>query len=143
MRCAGGAGQPSGCSFLHPPQVPTLARRVAEEIADYLRSGYTVEAVVGIGGSPSCGVRTTLDLPAALDTIAGCDPARLDRRDFNDQVIVAHARHGEGRLMAALRRQLRRRRLQIRLREYDLITEITKRSPAVGGSAPSGTEDDT
>ena len=29
-----------------------LARRVAADIADYLRSGFTVEAVVGVGGSP-------------------------------------------------------------------------------------------
>jgi hypothetical protein len=27
-----------------------LARRVAAEVADYTRSGYTVEAIVGIGG---------------------------------------------------------------------------------------------
>ena len=39
-----------------------LARHVAREIADYKRSGFTVVGIVGVGASPSCGVRTTLDI---------------------------------------------------------------------------------
>jgi hypothetical protein len=46
-----------------------LARRVTSDIADYVRSRYSVESVVGIGGSPSCGVRTTLDLPAFITAL--------------------------------------------------------------------------
>jgi predicted secreted protein len=103
-----------------------LARRVAGEIADYVRSGHTVESVVGIGGSPSCGVHTTLDLPAVLDDIAGRDPARLTRRDFNEHVIAGHAQAGEGMFIAALRRQLRRRGIDIPFDEHDLIAEITR-----------------
>jgi predicted secreted protein len=102
-----------------------LARRVADDIADYLRSGYTVDAVVGIGGSPSCGVDTTLDLPAVLGTIACCDPARLNRHDFNRHVIAAHTRPGQGLFITALRRHLRRRRLDVAFDEHDLIAEIT------------------
>lgn len=102
-----------------------LARRVAGQIADYVRSGYTVESVVGIGGSPSCGVRTTLDLPAVLDDIAGRDPARLDRGEFNRQVIAGHAVPGEGLFISALRRELRRRHIDVTFDEHDLIAEIT------------------
>jgi predicted secreted protein len=109
-----------------------LARRVAHEIGDYTRSGYTVQAVVGIGGSPSCGVRTTLDLPTALGTIARCDPAQLDRREFNNRAIVANARRGEGLFVAALRRQLRRRRLDVPFDEHDLIAEISGYPPCRG-----------
>jgi hypothetical protein len=72
-----------------------------------------VQAVVGVGGSPSCGVRTTLDLKGVLDTIAACDPTRLNTDDFNRRVIVAHARPGQGMFIAALRRQLRRRRIDV------------------------------
>lgn len=36
-----------------------LARRVASEIAGCTRSGVRVEGIVGVGGSPLCGVRTT------------------------------------------------------------------------------------
>jgi predicted secreted protein len=52
-----------------------LAGRVARDIRDYARSGQTVQAVVGVGGSPSCGVRTTLDLAAVLDTMRAVSPA--------------------------------------------------------------------
>jgi len=103
-----------------------LARHVATQIADYLDSGYQVTSVVGIGGSPSCGVRTTLDLPAVLDDIAARDPARLNRHDVNRQVIAGHARPGQGLFIAALRRQIRRRGVDVAFDEHDLIAEITR-----------------
>jgi predicted secreted protein len=102
-----------------------LAGQVARDIGDYVRSGQSVQAVVGVGASPSCGVRTTLDLKGVLDTVAGCDPAQLNTDDFNRRVIVAHARPGQGMFVAALRRQLRRRGLDVPFDEHDLIAEIT------------------
>jgi hypothetical protein len=117
-----------------------LARDVAAEIADYLRSGYAVAGLVGIGGSPSCGVRTTLDLPAALAAAAACDLACLDRRSFNQHVIVERIRPGEGLFVAALRRQLRRRRLNVELYEHDLVAELSGRPipPVPLRGAPAG-----
>ena len=56
---------------------------------------------------------------------AGCDPAQLNTDDFNHRVIVAHARRGQGMFVAALRRQLRRRGLDVPFDEHDLIAEIT------------------
>jgi predicted secreted protein len=106
-----------------------LARRVAAEIGDYVRSGYRVRAVVGIGGSPSCGVHTTLDLPAALEVLAGSDPTRLQRSELNDRVIVANTRPGQGLFVRALRRQLCRRRLEVPFVEHDPTPEIVSRAP--------------
>ena len=102
-----------------------LAGQVARDMGDYLRSGQSVQAVVGVGGSPSCGVRTTVDLKGVLDTIAGCDPTQLNTDDFNRRVIAAHARGGQGMFITALRRQLRGRGLDIPFDEHDLIAEIT------------------
>ena len=39
-----------------------LAYKVVEEVRDYLNSGFEVLGVVGIDGSPSCGVNQTLDV---------------------------------------------------------------------------------
>ncbi len=103
-----------------------LAGRVAAQIAAYVHCGHTVESVVGIGGSPSCGVRTTLDLPAVLDDVAGLDPTRHNVRDFNQNVIAGHAKPGEGMFIAALRRHLRRRGIDIQFAEHDLLAEITR-----------------
>lgn len=75
--------------------------------------------------APSCGVRTTLDLKGVLDVIAGCDPTKLNTDDFNRRVIASHARAGQGMFIAALRRQLRRRGLDVPFDEHDLIAEIT------------------
>ena len=37
-----------------------LARQVAAEVADYLASGMEVSAIVGVDGSPTCGVRVRM-----------------------------------------------------------------------------------
>jgi predicted secreted protein len=103
-----------------------LAARVAGQIAEYICSGYQVEAVVGIAGSPSCGLRTTLDLPAVLDALARTDPAGLDRHHLNQRIIAAHAQPGEGMFIAALRDRLRRRGLRVALDEHDLIADISR-----------------
>jgi hypothetical protein len=54
--------------------------------------------VIGIAGSPSCGVQTTLDLPAAMDVLCRCRLANLDHRINNEQVIGAHTRPRQGTL---------------------------------------------
>jgi hypothetical protein len=106
-----------------------LARRIAAEIADYVRSGYQITSIVGIRGSPSCGVRATLDMSAVVDEIAACDPARLTRHDFNQQLIAAHVRDGEGFFIAALRRHLSRRGIDLPFDEHDFdVTQGAERA---------------
>ncbi len=94
-----------------------LARDVARAIADYERSGFVVTGVVAVAGSPSCGAGTTLDLRGALDTVAACPLAALDRRYLNERVIAAHEVPGDGWFVAALRRALRRRGLGVSIVE--------------------------
>jgi hypothetical protein len=103
-----------------------LAGHVVRDIGDYIRSGQTVQAVVGVGGSPSCGVRTTLNLKGVLGTIAGCDPHPAE----DGRLQPSHHRRsratGQGVFIAALRLQLRRRGLDLPFDEHDLIAEITR-----------------
>ena len=73
-----------------------------------------------------------------LDTIAGCDPTQLNTDDFNRRVIVAHAQPGQGMFIAALRRQLRRRGLDVPFDEHDLIAEITQRLTRHEGAINDG-----
>jgi predicted secreted protein len=103
-----------------------LARRVAADVRDYRRAGVEVVGVVGIGGSPSCGVRTTLDLTAAVDVLTRCPLAALDRRVLNDDVVAAHVRPGEGMFVCALRRQL----ADVPFEEHDLLAELGVSRPA-------------
>lgn len=104
-----------------------LARQVAREIADYTRSGVEVIGLVGVGGSPSCGVRTTLDLRQSIKVLADCPVTQLDRRTMNEQAIVACRRRGQGMFVEALRRHLALRRLSVEWYEHDLLDEISGR----------------
>lgn len=101
-----------------------LARRVVREIADCTRSGVSVEGIVGVGSSPSCGVRTTLDLRRSLDVLANTPIATLNRRTMNEQAIAACRREGEGLFTKTLRRELHRKQLAVPWYEHDLLDEI-------------------
>ena len=103
-----------------------LARRVAADVREYRRAGVEVVGVVGIGGSPSCGVHTTLDLTGAVDVLTRCPLAALDRRVVNEDVVAAHVRPGEGMFVCALRRELR----DVPFEEHDLLDELGVSRPA-------------
>jgi hypothetical protein len=82
-----------------------------------------VQAVVGVGGWPSCGCAPRWISRACWTPSQPATPLNTD--DFNRRVIVAHARPGQGMFIAALRRQLRRRRIDVPFDEDDFIAEIT------------------
>jgi hypothetical protein len=101
-----------------------LAKEVVRDIEDYVRSGFEVVGIVGVGGSPSCGVCSRLDLRRSLEVVAGCPLARLDRRVMNEEAIANCLSEGEGLFIAALQHQLRRKHLTIRWYEHELLAEI-------------------
>jgi predicted secreted protein len=100
-----------------------LAGAVAREIADYVHAGFAVGGVLGIAGSPSCGIEMTLDLQRSQEVLAGCPIASLSREMLNEQAIIGCRVVGEGLFIAALRRQLRRRGLTVPFFEHDPLTE--------------------
>lgn len=103
----------------------SLAKEVVRDIEDYVRSGFEVVGIVGVGGSPSCGIYSNLDLRRSLEIVARCPLARLDRRVINEEAVAGCLSEEEGLFIAALQRQLRRRHLTIRWYEHDLLNEIT------------------
>ena len=101
-----------------------LAGRVARDIEDYSRAGVRVLGVVGVGGSPSCGVSTTLDLRRSFEIVAACPLALIDRTTINERAVVACRVAGEGLFIGALERELARRGVDVPFIEYDLIAEM-------------------
>ncbi len=95
-----------------------LARRVVRDIADYIRSGVEVVAIVGVGDSPSCGVEHTLDMRRALPVVASFHASDVDRATFNERAVRACIVEGQGIFIAELRSSLRRRRLEVRFLEH-------------------------
>lgn len=104
-----------------------MARRVVRQMCDYHRAGIEVVALVGVGASPSCGVLSTLDLRGALDALADVNPAEVERRAFNRDVISAHAIAGQGVFVHELSRGIARHGLDVLFVEHDLLTELAGR----------------
>jgi hypothetical protein len=111
-----------------------LARRVADDIADYLESGFEVVEIVGVGGSPSCGVSTTLDLDRAIAAMARVDTT-TDIRSANRDVVTDNVTLGRGLFIGCLDRELAARGMSVLHTEHDLIAELT-RAGAVATRAP-------
>lgn len=113
-----------------------LARSVAARIDDYSRSGFTVVGVVGIDGSPTCGVRTTIDVAGFAEEMASVDPATFSVEAQND-MVRRHAVPGRGMFIQELSRALRARGLRVPLLAHDLFGELdgaTKTVPIGAGS---------
>lgn len=113
-----------------------LARQVVRDVVDYGEAGVAVAGFIGIGASPSCGVRTTLDLRASLEVVAGCPAAALTRTVMNEQAVLGCRRAGEGLFSKALDRELKRRHLTVPAFEHDLAAELRGQRQAVLAAPP-------
>ena len=100
-----------------------LARDTARRVADYMQTGHEVAAVVGVDGSPSCGVARTIDIPSALDRLA-----RADRRSLTAEAVNIIVRDtlvpGPGLFTERLRRELRHRQIDVPYLAHDLPGEL-------------------
>ncbi len=97
-----------------------LARTVVRDIADYLDGGFEITGVVGVAGSPTCGVETTLDIACALRALSTRTDGIADPDSFDRVIIQAATVAGAGMFMEALTNQLSRRDLAVPIREVTL-----------------------
>jgi predicted secreted protein len=98
------------------------------QIEDYRRSGAVVVGIVGVDGSPSCGVATTLAMGRALDQLG-----RLERGATAEEVnavVRATAISGTGMYVELLREELARRGIDVPFIAHDLLAEIDGRPAA-------------
>ena len=111
-----------------------LATQVARDIHDYVKSGFRVAGVVGVDGSPTCGVNVTLSTRGAVDRLARLRGNELTVNAVNECVQAA-AMAGQGLFTSELRKQLQRRGLSVEFSAHDLIAELDSASAAVRRSA--------
>jgi uncharacterized protein YbbK (DUF523 family) len=102
-----------------------LARQVATQVHDYLKSGFRVLGIIGVDGSPSCGVQTTLNLERAFDQV-GRLRLTATAADIN-AIVRDNAIGGRGLFVAALQKELSRRSLHVPFAAHDLIAELQGR----------------
>jgi predicted secreted protein len=103
-----------------------IARRVVDEVDDYIRSGFSVVGIVGIDGSPTCGLHRTIDAPAFVRSMSRVDLTTFTVREQND-LVRRHATPGRGIFMEELVRELDARHLDVPLLAHDLLGELDGR----------------
>ena len=99
-----------------------LARQVAGEIEDYVFSGFSVAGIVGVDGSPSCGVCRTINIPRSLELTTGMS-GNARAEDVN-QIILTCLVEGQGIFVELLKKELSRRKLNARFMAHDLVAEL-------------------
>jgi len=114
-----------------------LARQVAAEVADYLDSGTQVSAIVGVDGSPTCGVHVRIDLDAAFERVARLPVERLTCPVLNAE-LRACAVGGDGLFVEALRGELRRKGVDVPFGAHDLLAELAEAAPPPGPQESTG-----
>lgn len=111
-----------------------IAQGTADQILDYQRSGMTVVGIIGVDGSPSCGVHKSLDMRAALEGLGQLNRETATAEDAN-QAIRSTVTPGRGLYIEALQRGLHRRGLTIPFTAHDLVGELEGRPSSVDVSA--------
>lgn len=100
-----------------------LARRIARQLQDYQASGFQVAGVVGIDGSPSCGVTKKVDISQAFQLAADTNTKTITATRMNE-IVRQSLMDGRGLFIEELRRALKRRGVEIPFLAHDLIAEL-------------------
>jgi predicted secreted protein len=103
-----------------------LARQVANQIQDYMASGFEVLGIIGVDGSPSCGVGTTMNLEQAFVQVSRLRQGAATAADIN-AIVRGNAIGGRGLFTALLQEELGRRGLEVPFEAHDLIAELEDR----------------
>lgn len=100
-----------------------IAQEVVAEIKDYRESDFEVVGIIGIAGSPSCGVHTTLDMKKSFEFLANTDIGKLDGKKMNESGMKELLIKGRGFFIEALQDELKKGNLTATFYEHDLVAE--------------------
>ena len=107
-----------------------VAKQTTRQILDYLASGFTVIGIVGIDGSPTCGINKTLDFKKAFEVLAYIRIDSVTTRVAN-RVVLECLKGGNGLFIRSLQKQLNKRKIELPLYAHDLVSEIEGKSSNV------------
>ena len=107
-----------------------VAKYTAAEIKDYMQNGMSVIGVVGVGGSPACGVERTPDLRRYFKWSSKVDLRTVTAKEHN-AIIENVTCEGQGAFMRYLKRRLDKDKVKIPFFEYNLWDEMRGRENSV------------
>ncbi len=103
-----------------------LASKTVSLLRDYMSNGFEVVGILGVDGSPSCGVNKTLSMKKAFDYFAGLSVDSLERDDFNRRLYENCIESGQGIFMKALEKKMVRGKKSIPFTAIDLEKELSE-----------------
>jgi len=95
------------------------------------RKVFSSDGVIGIDGSPSCGVNTTLDIEKSFELTASIDVESVTVEQMN-AIIRQGLTNGKGLFADALQKELKKRHVDIPYGAHDLIAEINGQTSSEG-----------
>ena len=107
-----------------------LAKAVVGQINDYRVSGYSVIGVIGIDGSPSCGVNTTMDLESSFEVMARMDVGSVTVEQMTN-ILRQGSTAGRGLFASALQQELNRRHIDVPYVAHDVLDEVNGKNSDV------------
>ncbi len=101
-----------------------IAKEVVSEIKDYIDSSFDVVGIVGIKGSPSCGVSAALDLKKSAEFAAYLEIEKLNKEYFNENCYKKCLVNKSGIFFDELKQELYDHSIKVNFFEHDLLTEL-------------------
>jgi|LSQX01.1.fsa_nt_gb predicted secreted protein len=106
----------------------SIYKRVAREtvymIRDYYKSGYKVLGMIGIDGSPSCGVTARLDMKEAFDFFANQKIDHIEVNKFNTELYAKCTAKGKGIYFEEIVKKLKSLNIDVPIYGHSLIAEM-------------------
>jgi hypothetical protein len=125
-----GAGLPPRRSRAYSRRVfRRIARGTGRIMADYARSGYEIAGVVGIQGSPTCGVHQTIDVSRGVEYLASVTVETLEREALPREAVRAALQPGSGAFFECLRNEMRRHGIEAPFFEDDVVVQVERGEP--------------
>ncbi|NHJ84546.1 MAG: DUF523 domain-containing protein [Asgard group archaeon] len=100
-----------------------ITRQIIKQIKENQKSGYIVQGIVGVGGSPTCGVYSSIDI-SRIDDFAHLSIDKLDRTKLNELFYSKFLQEGPGLFIKILKRKLLKKKINISFFEFDLKKEM-------------------
>jgi predicted secreted protein len=111
--------------MLHTKMVyKKIAHDVVSIIEDYKNSGFEVIGIVGIDGSPTCGILTCLDMKKAFTYHAELSPDSINRKNYNREMYSRCLMKGKGLFFLEVDKALKRRKITITYYSHDVVREM-------------------
>lgn len=108
-----------------------IAQEVINEICNYEKSGYKVIGIMGIDGSPTCGVNRRIDMKRAFDLYATSWVRELNREEFNRSLYAKCLAQGSGVFIDELKKGLDRRGRNVPFYSHSLLDEMNLKSDSI------------